>query len=40
MNALYAAYDRLTPAGLQRVAGRYFAPTNETVVTLESEKKK
>ena len=31
------AYDRLTPADLQRVAGRYFAPTNETVVTLEAE---
>ena len=38
MNDLYAAYDRLTPADLQRVAGRYFAPTNETVVTLESKK--
>ena len=40
MNDLYAAYDRLTPADLQRVAARYFAPTNETVVTLESEKPK
>jgi zinc protease len=40
MNDLYAAFDRLTPADLQRVAGRYFAPTNETVVTLTSEKKK
>jgi len=38
MNDLYAAYDRLTPADLQRVAGRYFAPTNETVVTLETKK--
>ena len=38
MNDLYAAYERLTPADLQRVAGRYFAPTNETVVTLESKK--
>jgi zinc protease len=38
MNDLYAAYDRLTPADLQRVAGRYFALTNETVVTLESKK--
>ena len=37
MNDLYDAYDRLTPADLQRVAGRYFAPANETVVTLESE---
>jgi zinc protease len=38
MNDLYTAYDRLTPADLQRVAGRYFAPANETVVTLESKK--
>jgi zinc protease len=38
MNDLYAAYDRLTPADLQRVAGRYFAATNETMVTLESKK--
>ena len=40
MNDLFAAYDRLTPADLQRVAARYFAPTNETVVTLESERSK
>jgi zinc protease len=40
MNDLFAAYDRLTPADLQRVAGRHFAPSNETVVTLASEKKK
>jgi zinc protease len=40
MNDLFAAFDRLTPADLQRVAGRYFASTNETVVTLTSEKKK
>jgi zinc protease len=38
MNDLYAAYDRLTPADLQRVAGRYFAPDKQTVVTLESKK--
>src|SRR4051794_23935861 len=38
MNDLYAAYDRLTPDDLRRVAGRYFAPANETVVTLESKK--
>ncbi|MBX6314064.1 MAG: insulinase family protein [Isosphaeraceae bacterium] len=37
INELYAAYDRLTPADLQRVAQRYFAPTNRTVVTLTSE---
>ena len=40
MNDLYAAYDRLAPADLARVAGRYFAPTNETAVILESEKAK
>ena len=40
MNDLYAAYNRLTPADIQRVAKRYFAPTNETVVTLVSEKSK
>ena len=40
MNDLYAAYDRLTPGDLQRVAARYFVPTNRTVVTLESEPKK
>jgi zinc protease len=37
MNDLYAAYDRLTPADLKRVAGHYFSGTNRTVVTLESE---
>ncbi|HMB07329.1 MAG TPA: insulinase family protein, partial [Isosphaeraceae bacterium] len=40
MNDLYAAYDRLTPADLRRVAGRHFAPNNETVVALESEMSK
>ncbi|WP_422930588.1 M16 family metallopeptidase [Singulisphaera sp. PoT] len=40
MNQLYAEYDNLTPADLQRVAARYFAPTNETIITLESEKAK
>ena len=40
INDLYAAYDRLTPDDLKRVAARYFLPTNETVVTLETEKKK
>jgi zinc protease len=39
MNDLYDAYDRLTPADLQRVAARYFAPANRTVVTLISEDK-
>ncbi|MCA1686286.1 MAG: insulinase family protein [Planctomycetia bacterium] len=37
MNQLYAAYDDLTTADLQRVASRYFGPTNQTVVTLQSE---
>jgi len=37
INELYAAYDRLSPADLVRVAARYFAATNQTVVTLESE---
>ena len=40
MNELYAAYDRLTPPDLQRVASTYFAKSNETVVTLESEIKR
>ncbi len=37
MNDLYTAYERLTPADLQRVAARHFAPTNRTVVILASE---
>jgi zinc protease len=40
MNDLFAALERLTPADLQRVAARYFIPTNETVIILETEKKK
>ena len=40
MNNLFAAFERLTPASLQRMAARYFIPTNETVVILETEKKK
>lgn len=39
MNELYAAYDRLTPDDLKRVAGRYFDRANRTVVTLQSETK-
>jgi zinc protease len=35
-NDLYATYDALTPADLQRVASRYFSKSNETIVTLES----
>jgi zinc protease len=40
INELYAAYDRLTPDDLTRVAARYFQPRNETVITLETEAKK
>ncbi|MEO6810812.1 MAG: insulinase family protein, partial [Isosphaeraceae bacterium] len=39
MNDLYAAYDRLTPSDLQRVAKTYFQPSNRTLVILESETK-
>ena len=37
MNQRFDAYDALTPADLRRVAGRYFRPENQTVVTLQSE---
>jgi zinc protease len=40
INELYAAFDRLAPADVQRVAKRYFQPANETVITLETEIKK
>ncbi len=40
MNVLFAGLERLTPVDLQRVAARYFLPTNETVVILETEKSK
>ncbi len=40
MNDLFAALERLTPNDLQRVAARYFIPTNETVIILETEKPK
>jgi zinc protease len=40
INALYDAYDRLTPADLRRVAARYFRPANETAIILETEKPK
>ncbi len=40
MNVLYAAYDRLTPADLQRVAAKYFRSGNETAIILETETKK
>jgi zinc protease len=37
MNDLHAAYEEVTTADLRRVATRYFAPTNQTLVTLVSE---
>ena len=40
INALFDAYERLTATDLQRVASRYFQPSNETAVVLESEVKK
>jgi len=40
INSLYDAYDRLTPADVQRVAERYFQPGNETAITLQTEIKK
>jgi zinc protease len=40
INELYEAYDRLTPADLQRVAARYFQAANETAITLQTEKTK
>jgi len=40
MNERYAAYDRLTAEDLIRVASRYFAAKNQTVVVMESEKVK
>lgn len=39
INELFAAYDKLTPADLQRVAKTYFTPANRTTVILESETK-
>jgi zinc protease len=37
INELYAAYDRLTPADLKRVAAKYFEPSNETAIILQTE---
>jgi zinc protease len=34
INQRFAAYQKVTPADIQRVAREYFKPTNETVVTL------
>jgi zinc protease len=40
INALFDAYDRLTPADLRRVAAKYFPSANETAIILETEAKK
>jgi zinc protease len=40
INELFDAYDRLAPSDLNRVAARYFQPSNETAVILETEIKK
>ncbi len=40
MNDLFAGYQQLVPADLQRVAAKYFVPSNETAITLETEKPK
>ena len=40
INELFDAYDRLGPSDLNRVAARYFQPSNETAVILETEIKK
>ena len=39
INELHDAYDKLTPADLQRVAKKYFSPMNRTTIVLESESK-
>jgi zinc protease len=36
INQYFALYDKVTPADVQRVAQRYFVPTNRTTVTLRS----
>jgi zinc protease len=38
VNAVYALYERITPAEVQAVARRYFVPSGRTVVTLAHEK--
>ena len=40
INELFAAFDRVTPGDIQRAAARYFIPSNESVVILETESKK
>lgn len=40
INELFDAYDRVCPTDLNRVAARYFQPSNETAVILETENRK
>lgn len=40
INELFAAMERLTPSDLQRVAAKYFQPSNVTAIILETEIKK
>jgi zinc protease len=37
VNQMYETYDAVTPADIQRVAGKYFAASNRTIVTLRQE---
>lgn len=38
INGYFALYDKVTAADVRRVAGKYFQPTNRTVVTLKADK--
>jgi zinc protease len=40
INELFAAYEGLTPSDLQRVAAKYFQPSNTTAIILETETRK
>jgi zinc protease len=40
INELFAAYEGLTPSDLQRLAEKYFQPSNTTAIILETETKK
>ncbi len=40
INELFTSLDRVTPTDVQRAAAKYFIPTNESVVVLETEMKK
>jgi zinc protease len=35
VNRLYAAFDQVTPEGIQRAAQKYFTPQQRTVVVLK-----